>query len=152
MFIILIILAILYFKYGYYYAESMVSYIKYNHMPPSTENNFRESEDPAKSLRYELLEFHEAVTNCNFYDMLLEFGDVLHSIIQYIVIGYLPVKIYSSFLCWSVIFFVAFPAIMTMMTMIKMANRYKKFNCMRNHSNPTNCDHICDYNNYGLKN
>lgn len=140
-FVIIIAYAFIYIKYGYNYAKGIAIYNKYNNTPPSAENRFTQPEDCLQSIKNEFWEFYEAVTLYQPYEALLEFADVFHASIKYLVVTFLPKTFYCHYLFWSIIFLVAIPALPAT---IKLGLRYKKFGCIRNHGNVNNCHHTCD--------
>jgi hypothetical protein len=116
----------------------MAIYAKYNNTPKSEENRYTEPENCMDSVVNESIELLEAVEEFQVKDILLEGSDVVHAIIKYFVITYLPQQVFTNPLCWVPVFFIV------PLATIKLAKRYKQFGCIRNHANPNNCSHTCD--------
>ena len=125
------------YDYGMNFAVGSAEYAKANNIitEPGCEN-------PLSSVRDESRELFQAILDGEFGDVFLEFFDTLHSIIKFFIVTVLPEWIYCHWLCW----FVVFPFVLPVS--IKMANRYKKYKCIRNHSRP-NANHICVVNRSG---
>lgn len=124
----------IYYFYGLSYANGSAQYAMENN------NGSTESEDPWKSVMDELAEFIESIKKCNIKDIFLEFFDVLHSIVKFIIVIFFPTTFYFSPLCWLIIFPFVMPA------GIKLGHRYQKYGCIRNHARP-NLNHCCHLNN-----
>ena len=123
-----------YYKYGYYYARGMSLYVNFNN---THDNIMRESS--MDSIINETIELYYAIKSRKFMDIILEASDVGHSLLKYIVIDFMPKIFICSLLPWSLIFFI-FP-----FSTIKLGNRYKYNNCIRNHKNQYNYYHKCNY-------
>lgn len=91
------------------------------------------------SIVIEFDEFLQAFLSCHPLDALLEACDVMHSITKWLLLKYLPVHIFTNQLVWVPVFFLLLP------TCIKLGNRQKQFNCIRNHYNANNLHHRCDW-------
>jgi len=116
------------------YSVGMAEYIKNNVATQKEEENRMWS-----VLLDETNELKEAIVAHSLIDVIMEASDVVHSFIKYISIRYLPRVILVNPLYWSLIFWFVQP------TSFKHGKRHLFSNCIRNHSNPKNCDHICDY-------
>jgi len=132
------IIFILYVYAGIYYALGSAEYCKFNNKRdnPRRENFW-------DSVITESKELKEALENLWLWDIILEFSDVVHSLIKYFIVEYLPEDFYCSFICWFPVFILILPC------SIKLGLRFKKYGCIRNHKNKNNCDHICNY--YSLR-
>lgn len=138
----LLITVYIWIRYGYLYAKGMEIYAKFNNILPCFENRFTDPESCLDSVKTEFAELCEEVNKFNIYNIFLEFGDVVHACIKYVLVKCLPKQVYCHYMCWLTVFIVGFPALHVM---IKLAVRYEKFGCIRNHSNPNNCKHTCDF-------
>lgn len=127
------IICVLYIRFGIYYAKGMAEYARFNNVPPNEENCW-------SSVANESRELWEAILCCNPMDILLEASDVIHALIKYIVINYLPRFLFCHIICWLPVFLVVLPC------SIKLGNRYREHRCIRNHQNKGNRNHLCKYN------
>ena len=139
LFLFLMVILVLYLLFGRFYAFGMAEYAMFNNTEPSIENRMTKPESCLQSVKNEWAEFVEAVMEMQLMNAFLEFCDVLHTITKYISVHYLPKSLYCSTFYWSFIFFFHLPV------SIKMANRYRNYNCIRNHKNANNCHHTCNY-------
>lgn len=135
--IIIFILLILYFHSGIYYSRGMVEYAIYNNI--SQQGLKWKQEDFKQSIINEIFELIEAIKQYQLFDIILELFDVFHSVIKYIIISIMPQYIYCNIILWSIVYFFVLPC------SIKLGNRFKKYNCIRNHKNKNNRDHNCNY-------
>lgn len=138
-----IIIAILYkiflfYKHGKNYTKGMCEYAKFNNVPQNLKSHFKQ-ENFLLSIKNEFNELIDAIKNLNMYDIIMEFYDVLHSIIKMFIITILPKEIYCDELIWIPVFFIVSPVA------IKLSQRYKSHGCIRNHNNKNNCSHNCNY-------
>ena len=131
--ILVLILALFYYWYGISYAKGSAEYAKANN------NTLLESNEGWASVRDEYIEFVQAIKKVNIYDIFLEFFDVIHSVIKYLIIVYLPQRFYHNWICWAIVF----PFVL--LAGIKLGDRYNKFGCIRNHARP-NLNHKCKFN------
>ena len=122
----------LYNAYGRFYAEGSAEYASLNNVFPHKENFLHSIKDESKELFYAILSF-------SLKETIMEFYDVLHSIMKYLVIKFLPERFFCSKLCWALVFPLVLPC------SIKLAMRYKNYRCIRNHQNKNNCQHLCNY-------
>ena len=122
---------LLFYCYGIDYVNGMVIYVTANNLPSN------EKERCWDSVEAESKELYEAIYQCSLIDIILESSDVGHALIKHFVIKYIPSKIFCHWLCWVPAFFIVLPCT------IKMARRYQKYGCIRNHKNPNNRNHIC---------
>lgn len=130
----------LYLLFGRFYAFGMAEYAFYNNTEKSEQNRYTNPESCVDSIKNEYVEFIDALYNCEPINIFLELSDVFHSIVKYISINYLPKYIYCNSFYWSLIFYTNIPV------GIKLGNRYRINNCIRNHTNTNNCNHTCNYN------
>jgi hypothetical protein len=98
-----------------------------------SQENFKES------IYNEFFELIDAINNFDIVNIILEYNDLLHSIIKYFIISFLPQNVYCSDYIWLPVFFIVFPV------GIKLSVRYKNYGCIRNHNNKNNCNHNCNY-------
>lgn len=131
----IIILAAIYYWYGWSYAIGIAKYARDNN------NGSPESEDAYKTITDELQELRDAITQFNLWEIFMETFDVLQSIIKYYIVTYLPKKVYFCPALWLLVFPFVMPAA------IKLGDRYNKYQCIRNHAR-TNKNHICVVNKY----
>ena len=128
-----VILVIVYYQYGWDYAQGCAEYAKINN------KGLNESNDCWKSVGDEFTELTDAIRSMVVGDIILEFFDVVHASAKYFVIRYFPAWFYFHWFCWFLVFPIALPST------IKLALRYKKWKCIRNH-NRKNSDHRCPMN------
>ena len=102
-------------------------------------NNTDHPEDTWKTILDETQEFLEAFRNRDCWNAFLEFFDVCHSLIKHLIIHSLPVRIYTHWFPWILIYPYLLPAT------LKLAYRYQKYGCIRNHARP-NQSHRCRFN------
>lgn len=136
MFLLIIItsVTILFAKYGYNYCKGITEYIYFNNRPHD-----KEKENSLDTIIDELIELCEAIYQFDIIEIILELSDVIHAIIKYIFINYLPINIFCCWICWIPVFFLVLPCT------IKLGNRFKNNQCIRNHNNLNNCNHKCNY-------
>lgn len=118
---IFILFAIAYLYFAWDYATGMSVYATNNN------KNIEESESCWKTIELEWDEFVHAIKYESWFDIVMEFYDVLHSYLKYVIVSTMPSSIYCSWYCW----FIVFPLILP--CGIKLANRYRKIGCIRNH-------------------
>ena len=118
------------------YVTGITKYIKNNNLPSIPLEKRELCWDSVVNESHELL---EALQQLSTTDIMLEGSDVIHAIIKYLIIKYLPPYVYCQKYIWYFVFLIALPATS------KLATRRREFNCIRNHANPNNCQHICDY-------
>lgn len=131
--VIVIFILFYYYWYGVSYAVGSAEYAKENN------NRSKEAENCWASVKDEFVELIQAIKEVKFIDIFLEFFDVVHAIMKYLIVNFLPQSVYYHWLCWMVVFPFVFPA------SVKLGNRYNKYKCIRNHSRP-NRNHICSFN------
>lgn len=131
--IALALIILLYVKFGIYYAQGMSSYTTLNCVGAY-------SEDIASNIKDEFYELIDALKSCNIIDIILEFCDVIHNIIRYVIINGLHRRISCSTITWLLVFPFLLPCT------IKLALRQKEHGCIRNHKR-INSDHFCRYTN-----
>jgi hypothetical protein len=129
----------IFYQYGGNYIKGMSEYAKFNNVPQYDKNSWKQ-ENFILSIRNEFFELIDAITKFDLFEIILEFFDLLHSIIKMMIITILPKYIYCSIFIWIPIFFLVLPV------GIKLSNRYKNYQCIRNHKNKNNCFHNCNYN------
>ena len=127
-----IILFCLYLRWGLYYAIGMAEYVQMNNHPGH--------ETCWDSIAGEMMELLDAMVKLSPKDTFLEFFDVLHSITKYFIIDWMPKSISGNVFTWLFVFPFLLPV------SIKLGSRYRQHMCIRNHSNPQNCNHYCRYN------
>ncbi len=132
---LLFILILLYYLYGYSYAQGAVVYACFNNA------GTLESENSWQSVCDEYNELIDAINNYSIFDSIMEFFDVVHTLIKYFIVTYLPKIFYFNILCWLMVFPFIIPV------GVKLGKRYQKNYCIRNHQR-TNKDHICIYNKF----
>ena len=129
--------SILYKFYGKYYIQGIIEYIKKNNKP------FSNKEDCWTIVKNELdelqVELHKDVKNMKIIPIIMECGDVVHSLLKYIIIEYLPPQLVTNQIIWLIVFYLSLP------TSIKLAIRYQKNRCIRNHNNRNTLNHYCNY-------
>jgi hypothetical protein len=130
--ILFLIIFILYIRYGIYYALGCAEYARLN-------NSDKKKERTWGSVVDEFCELVKAIIQCNLIDIILELGDFIHAIITFCVITFLPKKVFSTIWCWLPFFLLALPCT------IKIGERYKHYECIRNHKNKQNLNHVCQY-------
>ena len=118
----------------YDYANGISTYCKYNNI----KNSIRR-ENTMDSIIAEYNEFIDAIKNYELFGAFLEFFDVVHSIIKMLILNIVPENIYCNYVIWLFVFPFVFPVA------TKLAFRYRKYGCIRNHGNPDNVNHYCDY-------
>jgi len=125
MYLHLIIFNIVVFSYYYY---GMKTYIKYN------------NSEYAKELKYgmeklecpivdEYAEFIESIKKREYVNSFMEFFDYIHSISKVFVMRTFPEYIYMTFIPWFFVFIISYPV------SVKLAYRYFRYGCIRNHLN-----------------
>ena len=124
---------ILYWKFSMNYAKGMALYIKNNCVGPKYENI-------ADNIKDEFIELIDAIKSRNIGEIILEFCDVMHNVIRYVVINWMPKLVSCSYITWLIVFPFLLPAT------IKLAIRQKMYGCIRNHTR-VNSDHACVVNN-----
>ncbi len=131
--IIGLIICALYIRFGIYYAKGLAEYARFNNVPPNEENCW-------SSVTNESRELWDAVLHCNPVDIILEASDVIHALIKYAIINYLPQFLFCHMICWLPVFLLVLPCT------IKLGSRYREHGCIRNHQNKGNRSHLCNYN------
>jgi hypothetical protein len=133
MILIALIIGYFYYSHASAYANGMAKYATRN-------NNFAlpQRENCWQSVKDETIEFIDEVLKCRPREMVMEFIDVVHASIKMICIHILPQSIVFEPYIWYFVFPFVLPV------SIKLAERYKKFGCIRNHSRPNN--HKCELN------
>ena len=127
--VLVLIIIFFYYWYGIPYAVGSAEYARLNN---------KENEDCWASVKDESKEFLQAIKEIKFIDIFLEFFDVVHAIIKYLIVKYLPENFYYHWVCWMLVFPFVLPA------SIKLGNRYNMYKCIRNHERP-NLNHKCIY-------
>lgn len=117
------------------YSQGMATYCKNNNVP-NCKGKFSE-ENTTDSIRAETFELFDAVANLSPSDIVLEFFDVVHSIIKFFIINLLPQSVYCNWIIWVFVFPFVFPVA------IKLAERNRSNGCIRNHKNANNISHNC---------
>lgn len=135
MFILLIFVIFLYYYYGWSYAIGACVYAKENN------NGDAESENSWQTVRDEFEELKVAIIIRSPIEIFMEFFDVLHAIIKYLIVTFLPKSFYLHPICWLLVFPIVLPI------GIKLANRYNKYKCIRNHYR-SNKNHKCLLNKF----
>ena len=97
-------------------------------------------EDCWSSVTNESRELWDAILHCNPVDIILEASDVIHALIKYAIINYLPQFLFCHMICWLPVFLFVLPCT------IKLGSRYREHGCIRNHQNKGNRNHLCNYN------
>ena len=137
--LLLVLLVLIYgyfaIRYGYQYAVGMAEYAKFN-------NVGRDKEYTWQSVINESYEFKQALSQGSVRDIILELSDVGHSLVKHVSISYLPAQMFCNKWYWLIIFVICLPLIFCTG---KLATRYRHFGCIRNHRNPGNCGHKCNY-------
>lgn len=138
----LILLVFLYAKYGIFYAIGSAVYARDNNFKKSVNKTpyFIPPENSWLSVKDEFYELVQAIKALEISDIFLEFFDVVHAFIKYLLVTYTPFEFYSHWICWLFVFILVLPI------GIKLGTRFKKYGCIRNHSRINNC-HICCRNN-----
>ena len=131
----MVLLLYLYLQYGLDYAVGSAEYTLLNNTVASGQYK----EVTWNNLCNEVKELRDALRAWSIVDIVLELGDVVHSIIKYSLIKYVPEWMYCSVLCWLLVFPFALSAT------IKCGIRYRQHKCIRNHRNKNNCNHQCNY-------
>lgn len=133
------VLLVLYhfYWYGVPYAIGSAQYARLNN------NGTSESEDSWASVLEEYGELVKAVHLLSPHNIFLEFFDMLHAWIKFLIVCYLPKFFYFRWICWIIVFPLVLPA------SVKLARRYNKFMCIRNHGRP-NLNHKCVLNKYSI--
>ena len=126
------------FDYCKFYIKGMSEYAKMNNIHFNSENKWPQ-ENFKETIYNEFFELVEAICNFDILNSIMEFNDVIHSIIKYLILTFLPEIVYCSEYIWIPVFFIILPV------GIKLSNRYKKYGCIRNHNNRNNCNHNCNY-------
>lgn len=123
------------FPFWVAYAKGMSEYAKLNN------TGDRETEENRiwNSVMDEVNEFIVEYNNKHIIKCLLEFGDVIHTLIKYITVCYLPMETMKKTYFWFLIFWFFQP------NSFKHEKRYFMNGCIRNHSNINNRNHICNY-------
>ena len=124
------IFCFLYWYFAWDYAKGVSKYAQRNN------KGVNESADCWESVLDEYEELIDAFNQRNYREIFMEFFDVIHGIIKYCLVTILPQKIYFHWLPWALIFPLVMPVA------IKLAIRYKKYKCIRNHAR-SNRGHIC---------
>ena len=124
------IFCFLYWFFAWDYAKGVTEYAQRNN------KGINESSDCWQSVLDEYQELVDAFNQRNCSEMFMEFFDVVHGTIKYCLVTILPQKIYFHWLPWALIFPIVMPV------GIKLAMRYKKYKCIRNHAR-SNENHKC---------
>ena len=122
-----------FWKLYFNYVLGITKYVRNNDVGDGAENLW-------ESVLSEWDEFCVEIKLFNIKDAFLEFCDVCHALIKYFIITYLPKWFYCSYFCWVLVCPLVLPCT------LKLGKRHKMFNCIRNHKNPNNCNHKCDFN------
>ena len=121
-----------FWKLYFSYVAGITIYVRYN-------NTGKEKEDVWQSVKEEWKEFCDEIKMFNFIEAFLELCDVIHVVIKYLLVEYLPQWFYCSYICWILVFPLVLPCT------LKLGYRHKLYNCIRNHKNPNNCKHKCNF-------
>lgn len=121
--------------FWWYYCRGMAEYFKLNRK----QNKSDELQVIGSALKDELDELFIEIKAFNLISILMEFNDVIHAIIKYTLILLLPLKWLESPYIWVTVFWLA------PLTTWKHGYRYLEHNCIRNHKNINNCNHVCKY-------
>ncbi|XWV25541.1 putative ORFan [Tupanvirus deep ocean] len=127
---LLIVIILLYYFYGWSYSKGAAEYARANN------NGSSESEDCWQSVCDEYEELKYAVHTLNYWEIFMEFFDVLHASIKFVLVSFFPRIFYFHWLSWAIIFPFVLPA------SIKLGARYNKYKCIRNHARK-NRNHKC---------
>jgi hypothetical protein len=116
------------------YARGMSKYISSNNLSSSNPR-----ENTWDSVHNESIELIEAIREFSIKNVILEASDVIHGFIKHCIVKVLPEFVYSHWLCWIPVFFLVLPCT------VKLGLRHAEAGCIRNHKNPANRGHICDF-------
>jgi hypothetical protein len=87
----------------------------------------------------EAQELREAFKSLSVRNSLMEFFDLVHAIIEFLAVKYLPKQIFMNYGFWLVVFPLIIPCA------LKMGRRYLSNGCIRNHQR-ANPSHKCPFN------
>lgn len=145
-FAITFIIAIMIIPVWICYSIGMSNYTRRNNIKQISFNNkiklVINVESLWKAFCDESHEFIYEIKNFNLIASLLELGDVWHTFVKYIMGLILPKNIFVSPFLWAILFLFLLP------TSFKHGKRYFWYQCIRNHKNNNNLDHICNYTNH----
>ncbi len=134
------------FQYIYAYAKGMAEYAKFNNVGP-------DKEDCMQSIASETKELSDAVALGNNVEIIYESSDVIHAIIKYFVIHTTPEFIFCSKYFWLLLYPMliglfwplTFIVVGIIPNIYKLGSRYLEHECIRNHTNPNNRNHVCNF-------
>jgi len=132
-----------------YYSIGMAEYTKLNYVctkdnTPKGSNYSKRDKivEKKKLIKYlddEWKEFLEALEKEDHYEILMEFSDVVHILTRYSLTCTFSREILCNRIVWFIYFWILPPA------SFKLGFRYSLFGCIRNHLNPNNLDHNCNF-------
>ncbi len=120
------------------YCDGMAEFAKHNNQPLTGEDTWLSVVNESHECLNELKQWQ-------LINAIHEFFDIINALFKHLAVTYLPVNVYCSPLFWILVFPFVLPVA------FKLANRYQKFQCIRNHQNPLNCNHICRFQKPPLK-
>lgn len=124
-----------------FYSLGQAKYAKLNNTKPSYQNDYTEPEITWDSVRDETLEMKEAWNNGQIMESIMEFFDVINSLIKHFLVTYLHESVYTNPIIWFCIAPIVFPVA------CKLALRHGESGCIRNHGNKNKkINHTCQYN------
>lgn len=130
-----------------YYALGQAKYAKHNNTKPSYQNDYTEPEVTWDSVRDETAEMKEAWKDGNISETIMEFFDVLNSLIKHFIVSNFNEAIYTNPIIWFCVAPLVFPVA------CKLALRYAEGDCIRNHRNKNKkINHTCSHNRKGKMN
>jgi hypothetical protein len=113
------------------YSKGMSEYCRLN----NDKNNFIKMK---KDITDEIIECYNEIQNFRFKNAFLEFLDIYHCFIKFILLLFMPLPYYENI--WKIVaIFIPFYNIQ------KHGLRYKKTKCIRSSSHHIIKDHICYY-------
>ena len=110
-----------------FYVNGMIEYNSYN---------TQDSNTLYEAAKDEYKEFKECITNHDYYGILDEFFDVIHSILKYLLVTYMFKQRNNRIILYIMYF-------MSGSTGRKHGERYRAHNCIRSHKN--HIEHKCAY-------
>ena len=119
----------------YGYAKGMSRYIAHNYKGDIES----EKKSILKSLKNEKVELREEIKGKRLFGIIEEGCDVAHTYMKYQMVRYIPINVLMTPYPWLITYWTIIP------TTAKHGIRYLSTGCIRNHKNPNNMDHVCDY-------
>lgn len=123
------------FKNWSNYAKGMAEYVKWNNVVQS--DGVLPETTMLSSIVDESAELVDAIINLDPNEIVLEFFDIVNSVLKMVVLTITPSYIYVEPYIWYAVYPFVFPS------GNKLAKRFESKGCIRNHVGKTSQNHRC---------